>query len=420
MPKKQLTDSLALDEAAPSFGFAGWQATGLALAAAAMATYTGLGTLASAAVLAPIVYALVRLRRHAPEAASTAELVGSTLGLRGAAFARILQVTGYVLIAVTAAQTFGLLCTPLHVTDDPYDPVRSNPWLWSLWAIAALVVAAVLVFALPARVVAGIAAVLALGGLLVHFYYALAVVAHGLAGTVPEQPVGPEPPTGLAAAGTLAVATVTLAGFEVVTARARRGSSGGWPMSLAIGFVTLVAVIVWWATQYGGNGAGSLGSSTFGLDVGDLYGDTGTKIVAIASATFVFAALLALLWGIGAVTERFDVGMPADAVFGGVVVLAAVLAVAVIHAGWTLGYVGGLVLFTLYAVVLVANSKVAADSVVTWWLRIVMPAVFAALVLLPLAWAEFSASSLTPVIIAALLVAAAAAAAILSARRRPD
>ena len=154
MPKKQLTDSLALDDAAPSPGLAGWQATGLALAAAAMAARAGLGALVGAVLLAPIVYALVRLRRHAPNARSTAELVGSTLGPRGTAFAGILQVTGYVLIAVTAAQFIGMVFVPQQATTDPFSPIELNHWLWSLWAVAAIVVDAVLVFALPGGVVA--------------------------------------------------------------------------------------------------------------------------------------------------------------------------------------------------------------------------------------------------------------------------
>ena len=122
---------------APSAGLARWQAKGLALAATAMAARGGLGTLVGAVLLA-----------------STAELVGSTLGRRGAAFAAILQVTGYVLIAVSAAQAFGLVWTPFDVTDDLYAPVQVNHWLWSLWAVAAIVVDAVLVFALPGGVVA--------------------------------------------------------------------------------------------------------------------------------------------------------------------------------------------------------------------------------------------------------------------------
>lgn len=272
MPKKQLTDSLALDDAAPSPGLAGWQATGLALAVAAMAARAGLGALVGAVLLAPIVYALVRLRRHAPDARSTAELVGSTLGPRGAAFAAVLQLTGYVLVAVTAARVFGLVWVPRQVTDDLFTPVQVNHWLWSLWAVATIVVAAV----------------------------------------------------------------------------------------------------------------------------------------------------LALLWGIAAVTEGLDAKASPDAVFVGIVGVMAVLAVVVIQFDWTLGHAARLVLLALYAVVMVANSRIAADSVVTWWLRLVMPVVLAALVLLPLVWAGFSLSALEPVVIAGVLIAAAAAAAILGTRSRPD
>ncbi|KAA0097743.1 hypothetical protein CIW49_18095 [Mycolicibacterium sp. P1-18] len=411
MSTKELTNSITL---------AGWQATGLALAAAAMANRAGLGALVGAALLAPIVYALVRLRSHAPQAPSTAELVGSTLGLRAAAAAGILQVTGYALIAVTAAQAFGLMWVPLDVTDGLGGTVQVNPWLWSLWAVAAIVVAAVLVFALPGRVAASLAAVLALGGLLIQFYYGLAVVAHGLSDTAPEQAVGDGSTTGLAIAGMLATLAVTPAGFEVVTTRTRRGSSNGWPMGLAMAVVAVVALVVWWACQYVAAAAGSLDGSSLGIAVNGFYGDTGTKIVNIGAAMIVFGALLALLWGIGAVTEGLDVRVPADAVFGGIVLVMALLAVALIHGGWSPGYIGGLVLFALYAVVMAANGRIPGDSVVSWWLRLVMPVVFAAVVLLPLVWAEFDPSVVVPVVVAAVVIAAAVAAAAVGTRSRAD
>ena len=420
MPKKQLTDSLAIDGAAPSPGLAGWQATGLALAAGAMAARAGLGTLIGAVVLAPIVYALVRLRRHAPDARSTAELVGSTLGPRGTAFAGVLQVTGYVLIAVTAAQFVGLVFVPQQAATDPLSPIEVNHWLWSLWAVAAIVVAAMLVFALPGRVVASLAAVLAVIGLLIQFYYALAVAARAMTGTVTEQIVSHDPSPTLRVLGTLTVLAVSLFGVEVVTTRTRRGSSNGWPMSLAVGVVALISAVTWWAAQQSGWGGNSLNGSTFGIAVGEFYGDTGATVVTVGAAMFISAALLALLWGIAAVTERFDAKASPDTVFAGIVAAVAVLAVAVIQVDWTLGYVGGLVLLALYAVVLVANSRIAADSVVSWWLRFVMPVVLAAVVLLPLLWAEFSLDAVKPVFVAAVLVAAAAATALLGTRGRPD
>ena len=49
-----------------------------------------------------------------------------------------------------------------------------------------------------------------------------------------------------------------------------------------------------------------------------------------------------------------------------------------------------------------------------------MPVALAALVLLPLLWAEFSLGALEPVLVAAVLVAAAAATALLGTRNRPD
>ncbi|MCV7422544.1 hypothetical protein H7K45_18530 [Mycobacterium yunnanensis] len=407
------------DEQTTYAGLAGWQATGLAVAAAAMAARTGLGSLIGAIILLPVVYALVRLRRHAPNAASTAELVGSAVGPRGAAFALILQVSGYALIAVTAAQTIALFLVPPEPSEDPFGPPQFNAWLWSLWAVAAIAAAATAVFALSDRMVATLAAVLAACGLLIQFYYGLAVIARGLSGSTSGQPVdAAAAPTGLVAAGTLALAAVSLAGFEVVTARTRRESTNGWPMGLGVGAVTLVAVIGWWACQHSGFGAGSLDGSSFGLAVMDFYGDTGMQIVDVGTAMFIAAALVALLWGIAKATERLGTRVPSDAVFGGAVVAMVVLAIVVIHARWTLGYVGGLVLFALYGLVLIANSRIAADGVVSWWLRLIMPIVFAAVVLVPLAWAEFDTSAVKPVAVAAAVIAAAAGAAVAGTRSR--
>ena len=96
MPKKQLTDSIPLGDAAASNGLAGWQATGLCVAAVAMTGASGgLGGLLGAVFFAPVIYALVRLRRHAPGAVSTAGLVGSTLGRRAAALAGGVQILAY-------------------------------------------------------------------------------------------------------------------------------------------------------------------------------------------------------------------------------------------------------------------------------------------------------------------------------------
>lgn len=386
---------------------AGWQATGLCLAAASVAATGGLGILLGAVLLAPVIYALVRLRGQAPDAASTADLVGSTLGRRATTFTRIAQVTGYSLLAIACAQAITLPILPIEESTDPFAPLILNPWLWSLYAVTAIVVAAVLAFALPDRVIASIAAVLAAVGLLIVFYCGLAVLAHVWAGTALEDVNGYSAPAlpALDVASIIAVLAVGLAGFEIVTIRKRPGSSAGWPMGLAVGALTVCALVVWAAGTFGGQGGAPFGSPNLGVVFSQLYGDTGNTIVNLAAVLYTTGALLALMWGIARLTSV--------AVFAAVITAMAAVVVLLSFERWTLGYVGALVLFAVYGIIVVANARIPAAGAVAWWLRIVVPVVLLVVVLLPLLDAEFSFGSLRPVIFAAGALAVATAAAML-------
>ena len=69
-----------------------------------------------------------------------------------------------------------------------------------MYSVAALVLITLLAFALPGRVVAGLAAVLAAVGLLITFYIALAIIASACSGTPPVDVSGEPLPTGFATA----------------------------------------------------------------------------------------------------------------------------------------------------------------------------------------------------------------------------
>ena len=118
----------------------GWQATGLVFAMVATAASGGIGTVLSAILVTPVILAVVRLRAHRPDAATTADLAAGTLGDRAATFTAALQLTAYTLMAAVAVTHLGLqLSVTVSVIRD--DAVQPDAWL--LAACALLVLAAV-------------------------------------------------------------------------------------------------------------------------------------------------------------------------------------------------------------------------------------------------------------------------------------
>lgn len=72
-----------------------------------------------------------------------------------------------------------------------------------------------------------------------------------------------------------------------------------------------------------------------------------------------------------------------------------------------------LLLMALYVFVTEANSRLPDDSVVAWWVRLMMPALGLAAVVKPLADSEFASVAVATVVTAAIGVCAAGAAAAL-------
>lgn len=180
-----MTTADTLGGTPPWTGLARWQGTGLALAVVAWGVYDGLGALLGAVLLSPAIIALVRLRKHAPEARSTADLVGATISNRAGMFTGALQVVAYLLLAVIAARALSL---PVAAYSVDYSAMQDT-WSWPLVAVAAVVLAGLAAYLLPDRAIGGIAVVLAGVALLINFYLALAVLARVYRGVV-DVPVG--------------------------------------------------------------------------------------------------------------------------------------------------------------------------------------------------------------------------------------
>lgn len=111
--------------------------------------------------------------------------------------------------------------------------------------------------------------------------------------------------------------------------------------------------------------------------------------------------------------KRTGPGGPAVTI--GVVVATASLAV-VLCRNWAgvaekVDFAGPLLLLVVYVLVAEANSQILGEDTAAWWLRIYVPAVLAAVVLLPLLNADFAAYSVWPLAITVVLVMLASAAA---------
>lgn len=400
----------------PWIGLAGWQATGLSLAVASWAMFAGLGALLGALLLAPVIFALVRLRDHAPTARSTAGLVGTTLGGRFAAFTGALQIVAYTLLAVNAAQTVGLQLTLWAVKD----PGVLDTALWPLCSVALAAAAGLATYLLPDRVIGAVVAVLAAVGMLITLFVSLAVLTRVYAGSTPIRLPADPPRTGLDTSSALILLALVLVGFELITTHNQQIRSAGRPMGLAIAATTSLAAVIWLADHFGGVGGFRLGVDQFPLIVDHFYATAGDLWLAVAIVATGSAGLLALMWAVVGAASRLAERVSVPAITTAGVVVTALLLVAF----WQWGgladkfiKVAALLLVVVYVLAVEAYARISNDSTVAWWLRLFMPAVLAAAVLLPLLDADFAATALWPVLVAAALAALCFAAAVGTAGR---
>lgn len=419
MPKKSLPAPARPEQGSVEPVLGTWRAAALSMAVIASAAWYGMGALLGAAVMIPVIYALARLRGHAPHARSTAELIGATLGPQAGTAAGIVQLLAYLVLAAEFAATLGLQLLQLLWPD--HDPVKIVSWLPVGAAVVAVVVGAVACWA-STRVVATLALPLVLAGLLLYVCLAVSVTALVALSTDPVVIGTAAAPRPLS--GQLVGFGLGMVGVELLTVRVPRVARPGRSMSLAVLLVAGAAVVLWVGDHQGVIGPWRWSAKMLAEAVPEFYADEGRRWLAVAGLALAAAAALVSAWA--AVRAAAGLAVMRGATAGAGLRLAVVALVALVGAvvsahgaRWIgLAILGAtpLLLMTLYVFVTESNSRLPGDSVVAWWVRLVMPALGVVAVVKPLADSEFASVQVATVIAAAIGVAAAGAAAVLLAR----
>lgn len=414
MPKKSLR-APANPESGPEGPLLGaWRAAGLSMAVIASAAVYGLGALLGAAVVLPVIYALTRLRAHAPHARSTAELIGATLGPRAGFAAGVIQLLAYLALAAKFAITLGAVVL-LHFSSGD-DPATVVSWLPVGALVAAVAVGAVVCWT-STRTVASVAALLVIAGLLVCVYLAVAVTARVAAGDVAVVIGTAATPTQVS--GQLVDFGLGMVGVELVTVRVARIAAPGRSMSLAVAVVTGAAVALWVGDHQAVAGPWRWTAKHLSEAVPEFYADAGWMWMAAGGIALAAAAALASGWAAVRAAAGLAVTRAATpnaglrvAVVGLVAAMAAVLSAHGVRDVATIAFgAATLLLVVLYVSVTEANSRIPDDSVVAWWVRLIVPALGLVAVVKPVVIAHFAAVEVATVIAATLGVCAAVAAA---------
>lgn len=403
MPKRAVSGTLPPQYSRPALQ--PWRATGLSLAVIASAAFNGVGTLCAAIVATVVIYALVRLHRHAPQSASTGDLVASTLGRAAGRFTSLVQLVAYAVLGVGAAAALGL--QPLTGVADPATALTS--WWWPAWAVIVVIIAAATVAQVTTRTVGAITAVLAAAGLLVYFYIALAVMAKVASGATPDM-IGPaEFPSTLLMVATVIPLGLGLVGFEVATVASGRLSSVGRPLGAAVAITVLCAATLLVAINMSTTHGFHYDAGYLSLITVELFGELGHYCLIAGGVCLAAAAALATMWAAMYVARRlFGAGLLTAIL---VPVAMCVLAIAVCRfqddiAGVVL-VVAALLLLVVYLFVAEANSRIEGDPLAAQLPRILMAAVLAGAILIPLRARDFAVQSLWPVGITVVVAAVA-------------
>ncbi|MGV0038774.1 hypothetical protein [Mycobacterium colombiense] len=421
MPKKMLRANPRPGSGSKKSPLGTWQAAGLSMAVIVSAAVHGLGAVVGAAVMVPVIYALARLHAHAPTARNTAELVGATLGRRAGTAAGIVQLCAYLVLAAKFAATLGLELLQLFSPGE--DPASIVSWL-PVAAVGAVVVVGAAACVLPTRGVGAVVAPLVFTGLLVYVYLAVAVTARVAAGS--DAVVIGTAATQAELSGQLVGFGLGMVGVELITVRNARVARPGRSMSLAVVLVAVAAVVLWVGDHQGVVGPWRWSAKHLAEAVPQFYADPGQRWMAIAGISLAVAAALASGWaavraaaGLAVMREATPNAGLRVAVLGLVAVVAAAVSA---HGARWIGLVilgaAQLLLMALYVFATEANSRIPCDSVVAWWVRLVMPAVAVVAVVKPLVDSDFAAVQVATVVAAAVVVCAAGAAAALPARPR--
>lgn len=417
MPKKSLRPSPHPESGAEGPLLGTWQAAGLSMAVIASATVYGLGALLGAAVVIPVIYALTRLRAYAPDARSTAELIGATLGPRAGFAAGVVQLFAYLALAAKFAIALGVVV--LLRFSSGADPAKVVPWLPIGALVAAVAVGAVVCWG-STRAVASVVALLVVAGLLVSVYLAVAVSARVAAGG--DAVVIGTAATSTQISGQLVGFGLGMVGVELVTVRVARIAAPGRSMSLAVAVVAGSAVVLWVGDHQGVAGPWRWTAEHLAEAVPEFYADAGWTWMAVAGIALAAAAALASGWAVVRVAAGLAVAREATpnaglrvAVAGVVAAVAAVLSAPGLRGIATVVFgAATLFLVAVYVFVTEANSRTPDDSVVAWWVRLIVPALAVVAVIKPVAAAHFAAVEVATVIVAMFGVCAAVAAASMS------
>lgn len=368
MPKKMVSGSGDADGGLAVAVLPTWQAAGLSLAVIVGDVFNGSGVLVFGLFSIGVVWALHRLHSQAPESRSTADLIGSVLGATAARVVTVIQFTAYALLGAYAAK--GIVATGL-----PWLNVSATlvaEWLGPAMAVAAVAVAAVMVGALPTRLLAPVVTVLAAFGLLVFFYISLAVIASVASGAAPIKPSMGQGATATSYAwGPVAIVialAITLVGFEIPTTVSDRLRTVRRPLGWAMALVAGCAATAWVAANMGAAGDFRYDSADLIEITVEMLGEAGSLSFLIATVAQATAALLVLIWGATRVV-RIAVGGDVSALVTAAVVTAVL--VLPMSAGWgdasaKLWGVASILLLVVYVLAAQANSHLDDSNTVAW------------------------------------------------------
>jgi hypothetical protein len=412
MPKKMVARQVEVGGRPGVTALPAWQATGLSLAVIVGHVFNGSGAMVFGLLSVAVIWTLHRLHTHAPGARTTVDLITSASGAAPASAIVVIQFVAYVLLGAYTAKSIASMALIWMTGPDTTVPGWSGPAL----AVAVAAVGAVLVGALPTRLLAPAVTVLAAFGLLVFFYVALAVVARVLSGTAPVEPsmeIGATPAAAEWGPAALLISlAIAFAGFEIPTTASDRLRSVRRPLGGAMALVTLCAALAWVATNLGSTGEFHYDAADLVIIAAQMFGDAGNLWLLAATIAQAVAALLVLIWGATRVVRPPFTGSPLPLAVTAVVMVLLVLAISF---GWgdaaaKLWGVAGILLLVVYVAAAQANSRLD-DSTTAWTVFALM-----AIVLVVVAFLKGASEGWWPTGIAAAIVAAAAVWALNSGR----
>lgn len=380
-----------------------WQVTGLSLAVIAGQVSRGAGVLVFGLVAIGVIWTLHRLRVRAPQSRTTADLIASVPGAAPARAIKVIQFTAYALIGAYAA-TIPMSLMIMTDTDTTL-PEWSGPAL----TVTVVAVVAVLVSALPTKLLAPVATVLAALSMMVFFCVALAVIAKMASGTataIPPMEFGPTAAmTEWGPAALLVSLAIPFVGFEIPTTVSDRLRSVRRPLGIAIALVAVCAITLWVATNMATAGEFRYNAADFAIVFTDMFGESSGIWLIIALIGHALAAVLVLMWGATRVVRSAVGDSPLPLVMTAVVMAVLALAVSI---GWRdsgtkIWGVAGVLLLVVYVAAAQANLRID-DSTTAWAWFAGMGIALAVVVFL-----YGVSEGWWPMLIAAVIVAAAAA-----------